>query len=129
MRTRISSGQRGAGKISRRRFVAGSASIAAAAGLYANPVSTMAAAMRSDVGRGGAGIPMRRFKPVSLFAHHCSLVHQAMGEKLARTVSDPAICAEQTAIALRTTRCPCCNTMIAPVEGTSSSVTGVHTHA
>ena len=44
--------------------------------------------------------------------HHCSLVHKAMSDKLTRIVADPAISAEETNRALRTTRCPCCDTQI-----------------
>ena len=100
-------------KLTRRDFVGGlAAGGAAAVGLGFVSVSPAKAARRI-VPTGGSG---RRIvatsHPHQLFEHHCKLVHRTMGEKLTRIASDPSISNEVKTVALRTTKCPCCNTQI-----------------
>ncbi len=97
--------------VSRRQFVGGSSAIAASAalsGLFAAP-SMAKAAISGPFS--GAGISKQTYP---LFVYHCKLVHKAMGDKLTRIVTDPAISEFDTNLALRTTRCPCCDTQIHP---------------
>ena len=97
--------------VSRRGFVAGGSALGASAvlgtlfgpGIASAAASIVPAASQISTAAGG---------PYPFFVYHCILVHKAMSDKLTRIVADPAISREETALALRTTRCPCCNTQI-----------------
>lgn len=92
-------------ELTRRGFVGGATAAVAVTGMFGGPVAKAVAGSMPKRA-------MTRYKPVSLTAYHCSLVHAAMSAKLARTVADPAISAKDTAKALKSTRCPCCDTQI-----------------
>jgi hypothetical protein len=97
--------------ISRRGFVSGTTAIGASAvlgALFGPSLATAAAKAVPTVAP--AGVAANGTYP--FFVYHCSLVHKAMSDKLTRIVADPAISVEETNKALRSTRCPCCDTQI-----------------
>lgn len=94
--------------ISRRKFVSGTAAIAAT-GVTASLFASSAVKAAVPATKGIASGP---YGPVDLAKYHCSLVHKAMSDKLTRIVADPNISSADTAQALKTTFCPCCSTQI-----------------
>lgn len=97
--------------MNRRKFVRGAAAAGAASAtvtLFGGTIARAAiaapqeSAIKASVSSG----------PVDLARYHCSLVHKAMSDKLTRIVADPDVSNKDTALALRTTFCPCCNTRI-----------------
>ena len=109
--------------VSRRGFVAGGSALAATAvfGAHLGPAVASAASGVVSTTSPLSGLSGR---PHQLFAYHCALVHKAMGDKLTRIVADPAISREETTLALRTTRCPCCNTQISASFGALQTGSG-----
>lgn len=93
-------------QINRRAFVGGAGAVAAAG--VTGALFSGSAAKAAVLG----GTDTVATAPHDLFAHHCSLVHKAMSDKLTAMVANPAVSAEETSLALRTTFCPCCNTQI-----------------
>ena len=87
------------GQITRRRFVGG----ALAGGAVLTGIAAPAfAAAKSGAARLAAGKT----------GGDCRLRHAAMAEKLSRTIADPTVDAGATALAIRTSFCPCCGTQI-----------------
>ncbi len=96
---------RKASTLTRRTFVGGTTATIAlgvTGGLFSTKTSHA----------GTSANQLARHAPHDLFAHHCRLVHKAMGEKLTAIVADPQISDQETSLALRTTFCPCCKTRI-----------------
>ena len=89
--------------VSRRKFVRGAGAASAAAAL--SSLFGIAPALATG-----------RLNPSSALSAssriQCALVHPQMSEKLMRIVADPEVSAAETSLALRTTRCPACNTQI-----------------
>ena len=70
----------------------------------AAPAFATAKAGIADLATGGAG-------------GDCRLRHASMAEKLSQTIADPSVNAEATALAIRTSFCPCCGTQIGASSG------------
>lgn len=86
--------------ISRRRFVGGTLVGSAVVMGIATPVLAATNSRMSGLSIGGAE------------GDSCHLRHAAMAEELSRTIADPAVDAASTALAIRTSHCPCCGTQI-----------------
>ncbi|MCB1415594.1 MAG: hypothetical protein KDJ64_04195 [Nitratireductor sp.] len=91
-------------QISRRRFVGGTLAGGAVLMGIAAPAFATAKAGIAGLATGGAG-------------GDCRLRHASMAEKLSQTIADPSVNAEATALAIRTSFCPCCGTQIGASSG------------
>lgn len=87
------------GQITRRRFVGGTLAGGAVLTGVAGPVFAAAKSGATNLATGARG-------------GDCHLRHAAMSEKLSRTIADPSVDAGATALAIRTSFCPCCGTQI-----------------
>lgn len=94
--------------LDRRSFVGGAlaagavSSVAAVGGIPALANASIAPVLEHNLKSGG----------MSLVEHLCTVSHSYLNEKLNKMVADPSISSEKTAMALRSTHCPYCNTMI-----------------
>lgn len=98
--------------ISRRGFVSGTSAIGASAvlgALFGPSLATATAKLTPAIAPVKAAVANGQYP---FFVYHCSLVHKAMSDKLTRIVADQAVSVEETNKALRSTRCPCCDTQI-----------------
>ena len=87
------------GQITRRRFVGG----ALAGGAVLTGLAMPAFAVAKTGATGLVAVET---------GGDCHLRHAAMAEELSRTIADPAVDAGATALAIRTSFCPCCGTQI-----------------
>lgn len=84
--------------VSRRVFIAGSSAIGASSVL--------------GVLFGSSNGSAKQWNVATHSAHQCATAHRHLSDKLTCMVADPSISVASTNLALRSTRCPHCNTQI-----------------